>query len=174
MLCFVAVLFGCETIEVVYDYRQQLQEEQGIIDQYLIDNNLDARIDPSGLRYQILEEGGDTLARDGDRITFEATISRLDGQLLEVYDNTSTPDITLVWGLVIRSIINDNHWQCFHEAAKHIGKEGRIRMYVPSVLANRERRDLVWGAINGNSSGAWVPGNTPLIIDTYLTEIDRR
>ena len=170
----IAVLFSCETVEVIYDYRQQLQEEQGIIDQYLLDNNIEGLIDPSGLRYQILEAGGDTLAREGDRVTFEATVQRLDGQNLEVYDNTSAQELTLVWGLVVRNLINDNHWQCFHEAAKHIGKEGRIRMYVPSVLANRERRDLVWGTINGNSSGAWIPGNTPLIIETFFTEIERR
>ncbi len=172
LLGWASVVLSCESVDVIYDVREQLQLEQEIIDQYILENDLTAFIDPSGIRYQVLEEGESDPRSDGDILKFNSRIRRLDGGTFETDSGIAITDFSFEDRFELRSMIKDHRWQCLHEAARHIGKEGRILMYVPSVLALRNNRSLIWGEVGGRSMGVWMAPNTPLILEAQLIEIN--
>ena len=99
-------------------------EEKGLVtmDQYLMNNNLEPELDPSGLRYTIIEPGGaDKPDADAD------VVVNYEGRQTneEVFDMSSAPI-----RFNLRRLIGG--WQI---GIRLIGAGGKIRLYVPSGLA---------------------------------------
>lgn len=99
-------------------------EEKGLVtmDQYLTDNNIEPELDPSGVRYIIIEPGGtDTPDADADVVVNYSGKQTND----EVFDMSNAPV-----RFNLRSLIPG--WQV---GIRLIGAGGKIRLFIPSQLA---------------------------------------
>ena len=137
---------GDEEPQISYD--EQLEIDTGIIDDYLSDNNIQADIHESGLRYVINEQGeGDTPT--GGSVVIAAYEGRFfDGS---VFDRASTAEFRLT-GVI-------PGWQI---GLPLIQSGGSITLYIPSGLG--------YGT-NGNPLGEIGP-NTNLIFDVRILGVD--
>lgn len=139
-------LFGCKEDESLTT-QEQFDLELAIIDQFLSDNNIDAKIDAnSGIRYVTHEQGTGLFSNSGNdiiKINYE-------GRLLsgEVFD--SGQEIEFILGSLIIG------WQ---EGLPLIQEGGSITLYIPSAYAY------------GTSGQGSIPPNSTLIFDIDLIEI---
>lgn len=126
----------------------QLEFDGQIIDDYLLDNNIDAQEDPSGLRYRITEPGAGSTPDASSNVVVE-----YEGRFLSsgvVFDGSETGVEFPLSNLITA-------WQI---GIPLIAEGGSITLYVPSGLAYGSR---------GNSS---IPPNSILIFDIKLLEVN--
>ncbi|MAO65546.1 MAG: hypothetical protein CL666_11155 [Balneola sp.] len=126
----------------------QLQADIEAIETYLEENNIDAQVHSSGLRYVINEPG------DGDKPTLcDQVTVRYEGRLMSdgsVFDGT---DQARAFGL--NRLITG--WQI---GIPLIEKGGSITLYIPSVYGYGSR-----------GSGDTIPPNSNLIFDIELAGV---
>ena len=143
LTCFVS---GCLDNNDPLTVQEQFDKDAEIIDQFLSDNNIDAQIDNSGLRYVINEQGTGDIASSDDsiKVNYEGRI------LIEgtVFDSGNGTDF-----LLSRLIAG---WQVGTPLI-HVG--GSITLYIPSIYG--------FGSLqNGN-----IPANSVLVFDIELLEV---
>lgn len=129
----------------------QLALDVATIDEYLQENNIDAEIHPSGLRYQIIEPG----EPDTSPSICQVVYVKYEGKLMstgEVFDGTF-PDKSVNFRLV--SLILG--WQV---GIPLIGEGGKIVLYIPSQL----------GYGKSGSPGR-IPQNANLIFTIELVDV---
>ncbi len=133
------------------DPGDQFQDDLQLIENYLSDNNLQAEEHPSGLYYSIEEPGG------ADKPTFTSAVKVyyqgrfLDGTVFDEVQPNDPPGSFFLSGLI-------QGWQI---GIPLIGRGGKIRLYIPSVLGYGTR-----------GSGRNVPPNTVLIFDIELVDFN--
>ena len=146
----VIVLFSCEQ-QTFYSPYAQLEADIAIIDEYLEENNIDAKKSNSGLRYVIHDQGLGSTPQNGNIVKVHYVGTLLDGtQFDSSYDRGEPFQYTHGVGQVIRG------WD---EGLKYISETGKITLYVPSVLA--------YGASGAGDIGP----NENLIFDVELLSV---
>ena len=143
LTCFAS---GCLDDNDPLTAQEQFDKDVEIIDQFLSDNNIDAQIDDSGLRYVINEQGTGDIASldDSIKVNYEGRI------LTEgtVFDSGNGTDF-----LLSRLIPG---WQI---GVPLIQVGGSITLYIPSIYG--------FGSFqNGN-----IPANSVLVFDVELIEV---
>ncbi|WP_436516154.1 FKBP-type peptidyl-prolyl cis-trans isomerase [Ekhidna sp. To15] len=113
------IVYEIELIAIVNSDNERFALEEDIIDEYLLESNIEAEIHPSGIRYELLEEGtGDSpTISDNVLVVYEGTF--LNGQIFDV-TNTGA---SIILSRVIES------WQIMLPIMK---EGGRIKFYAPS------------------------------------------
>lgn len=135
-MIFFMVLISC-TKEVTYDRDAQLKLDVDSINRFLVQNNINASNDGSGLFSEILKPGEGTFTLDSlDTVTVTYTGRLLNGALV---DNPSLP-VKLVYSALIEG------WR---RGLPKIQPGGQIRLLIPSVMAYTDRRV---GIIPANSN----------------------
>ncbi|MEQ8472202.1 MAG: FKBP-type peptidyl-prolyl cis-trans isomerase [Marinoscillum sp.] len=132
----------------VYDPIEQFQNEQKLIDEYLVENGLNAKEDTLGygLRYVILEEGTGAKPK-----LDEVVLVDYEGSLLEsgeVFDSGDS-----IFANLSRVIAG---WQIL---MPHLREGGEMLMFMPSVYAY------------GQNGVGEIPGGVPLIYRVKLRDI---
>lgn len=120
------LVYEIELIAVVDDSEDRFSLEEDIIDEYLLENEIEAEIHSSRIRYTVLEEGTGEVATAEDNVlvTYEGTY--LTGQ---VFDATTT-ERSFILSQVIEA------WQIMIPTMK---EGGRIKFYAPSLYCYGER-----------------------------------
>jgi FKBP-type peptidyl-prolyl cis-trans isomerase FkpA len=118
----------------------QLAKDIAIIDQYLVDNNINAVKVESGLRYVITQPGTGANAQSGQTVKVHYAGYMLDGQ----YFDTSIQSVAEAQGLYnpMRqyepyevTIDATGVIQGWHEALKYMNAGSKATFYIPSTLA---------------------------------------
>jgi FKBP-type peptidyl-prolyl cis-trans isomerase len=148
---FIIGLFACEKQEFYNPYAQ-LDADIAIIDDYLEENNIDAKKSSSGLRYVIEEQGYGDIPKRGNRVIVHYVGTLLDGTKFDSsYDRGEPFEYTHGIGSVIQG------WE---EGITYISEGGKITLYVPSVLAYGSR-----------SAGEFIEPNSNLIFEIELLSV---
>lgn len=149
LLVVLAVSFsGClDSDDDIITTEEQLEIDISIIDAYLNDNNIDAIVDPTGLRYVIIEEGTGDFPEVSDRVnvSYEGRLLS-DQSVFDSADSVSFPIRNLILG-----------WQI---GIPKLRESGSAILYIPSVYAYGTR---------GQGS---IPPNANLIFDITLNAIE--
>lgn len=141
----VVIAFGCaepatqrpiseaELREQLLDYnKSKVVEEDSLIERFMRHHRLDFERTNTGMRYEIIQEGGATLA-PGDVVEARYTIHLLDSTLC--YDNTE--------GELLRFTIHGSDVAPgFHEMALVIGRNAKARAIWPARLGYGLSGDL--------------------------------
>ncbi len=131
---------------------EQLKKEEGIINDFLAQNNLEAKVTESGLHYIIEKEGSGSYPKSGDRVAVHYTGTLLDGKKFDSsYDRNEPLEFVIGRGQVIRG------WD---EGVALVKEGGKAKLIIPSSLAYGER-----------GAGNVIPPNSVLIFDVELVGI---
>lgn len=148
------LVFDVELVKVIPEFTRQLAKDVKTIDQYLTANNITARIDASGLRYQILNAGSGPVVSSTDSVSLTYVGKFFDQT---VFDQRSTPQKYRL-SRTLRA------WQI---GMLQLQKGGVIRLYTPSGLA--------FGAYGstGTSTQIQVPPAANVIYELTLVDIKK-
>lgn len=151
---FLVLLAACSKDDKVapYDALGQYSKDSLIITQYLTANNLTAKLDTTGLFYNIIAPGNGVDSVKNSRSEFTALYT---GRLTNgtVFDSTGTTPRKFSLGGVIGG------WQI---AVPKITKGGKLRFYVPSYYGY------------GPQALPGIPANSVLIFDMELVSVDNK
>ena len=149
---FVLFLFVLSTLVACKDddeltYDQQLAVDTALIDDFLEANNITAQIDPSGLRYVILEQGSGPTPEPASGIVASYRGTFLDGEEFESNDEFTFRLSNTIKGWII--------------GLPYIQEGGSISLYIPSGLA--------YGTAGSNTGR--VPPNTVITYSVRIIDI---
>ena len=134
-MLMVCLLWACEE-EVVFDQEEQFEKDLEIVANYLSENQITAIEHPSGMSYEIFQQGLGNLALPGDQLRFEMVITRMDGQPWVHHSGLEIP--ALNW-TISSSVIQGNGLQterplAVFEILDVLRRGGHALLYVPSKL----------------------------------------
>jgi len=146
-LSIAIVLFGLTACKKTVSSEEQANIDEGIIQQYIADNNLNAESTGSGLYYVVNTQGtGASCTTNSDvRVAYKGYFTSG-----EVFDESTTSGIEFNLQNVIAG------WT---EGIPYFQEGGEGILLIPSALAY---------GVNGNSS---IPPNTVLIFDVTLIDV---
>ncbi len=130
------------------DLNQKFLQETAVIDEFLQDNGITAEIDPfTSLRYEPIIMGSGLAPYIGNSVNMTYTTYLLEtGETVD-----SGTDQTILWENLIAGL---------QLGLRNVQEAGRIRLYVPSVLAY------------GESGDGDIPPNANLVYDITLNSFD--
>jgi FKBP-type peptidyl-prolyl cis-trans isomerase len=148
------LVFEVELVKVIPEFTRQLAKDVKTIDQYLAANNITARVDLSGIRYQILNAGSGPVVSSTDSVSLTYVGKFFDQT---VFDQLSTSQKFRV-SRTLRA------WQI---GLVQLQKGGVIRIYTPSGLA--------FGAYGSSdtSTQIQVPPATNVIYELALVDVKK-
>ncbi|WP_268123396.1 FKBP-type peptidyl-prolyl cis-trans isomerase [Roseivirga pacifica] len=161
---------SCQTEELVFDYKEQLELDRKIVSEYLEANDINAVESPNGLWYQVIEEGEGDLLTEGDQYLLQGQISNLDGTNISTDNNDSVSQVNFeAMSSVVSKIYLNDYTVFIQEVALLIKPGGKIRMYIPAWLAykNKVGRFYSWSD-NGSYFNVIIPPNSNLIFEGTL------
>lgn len=133
--------------------KQQLKDaEQGKIDKYIQENSIVEAPSPSGLYYITIKDGTGPLAKPGDKVVLNYTISLLNGLEIENSYNIEKPAEFQVG--------TNQVFQGWEEAILKMKKGGKAKLIMPSNLA-----------YGSGQMGENVKPYSPLVCELELVEI---
>jgi len=142
------ILFArCSEEKVNLAYKDQLEKDIFLIDEYLASNNVTAEADTSGLRYLIFEKGSDFKPQLVDSIKVNYSLFLLNGDSIFTKGQN-----TFLLDKLIRA------WRI---ALPLVGESAKLKLFVPSGLAY------------GNYRTGPIPANSNLIFDIELKKVIR-
>lgn len=142
------ILFArCSEEKVNLAYKDQLEKDIFLIDEYLASNNVTAEADTSGLRYLIFEKGSDFKPQLVDSIQVNYSLFLLNGDSIFTKGQN-----TFLLDKLIRA------WRI---ALPLVGESAKLKLFVPSGLAY------------GNYRTGPIPANSNLIFDIELKKVIR-
>jgi FKBP-type peptidyl-prolyl cis-trans isomerase FkpA len=142
------ILFArCSEEKVNLAYKDQLEKDIFLIDEYLASNNVTAEADTSGLRYLIFEKGSDFKPQLVDSIQVNYSLFLLNGDSIFTKGQN-----TFLLDKLIRA------WRI---ALPLVGESAKLKLFVPSGLAY------------GNYRTGPIPANSNLIFDIELKRVIR-
>jgi FKBP-type peptidyl-prolyl cis-trans isomerase len=142
------ILFArCSEEKVNLAYKDQLEKDIFLIDEYLASNNVTAEADTSGLRYSIVAKGSDFKPQLVDSIQVKHSLFLLNGDSIFTEGQN-----TFLLNKLIRA------WRI---ALPLVGEGAKLRLFVPSGLAY------------GNYRTGPIPANSNLIFDIELKKVIR-
>lgn len=134
------------SIDLIVDQRT-LETDINIIDSYLSENEIDAKVDSSGIRYIVNREGPGKQANPCSKVTVTYLGRKLDGKAVDLKKEPETYSLNkLIVG-----------WQI---GLSKIKEGGAITLYVPS------------GYAYGKKGADGIPPYTNLIFQINLLEVD--
>lgn len=143
---------------------EQLEEDGTTIDLYLKENKIEAEIDPSGLRYVVIEEGVGEYPQPNQQVSVNYTGKLMSGKVFDTSEeaaareagvfNEDRPYQPYQFALGTGSVIRG--WDIGIGLLKRGGKGV---LYIPSTLAYGERATRI------------IPANAILIFDVELVDI---
>ena len=136
-------------VDLIADPQTQQEKDKNTIINYAIDNMIDAQPHPSGLYYQILEEGEGKKAKWGDYVT-----ANYRGRLI----NGKTFDTNKDYQFYIGNMIKG-----WNEGLELLAEGGKAIFLIPSHLAYGEE-----------GLGKLIPPNSVLIFDIELLKITEK
>ena len=144
----VLMMQSCGGQEYLFDWQEQFVKDLEVIDEYLEDNNIEAKASRSGLRYVVHDYGTGPSPVYG-----QAVIVHYEGRLIDgtVFDSTLGEEPA---EFVVGSLIDG-----FDEGLSYIGEGGSISLYIPSRLGY------------GNKETSSIPANSVLFFDVELINI---
>jgi FKBP-type peptidyl-prolyl cis-trans isomerase FkpA len=142
------ILFArCSEEKVNLAYKDQLEKDIFLIDEYLASNNVTAEADTSGLRYSIVTKGSDLKPQLVDSIQVNYSLFLLNGD--SIFTKSQN---TFLLDKLIRA------WRI---ALPLVGESAKLKLFVPSGLAY------------GNYRTGPIPANSNLIFDIELKKVIR-
>ncbi|MFT4834561.1 MAG: FKBP-type peptidyl-prolyl cis-trans isomerase FkpA [Marinoscillum sp.] len=128
-------------------FDEQVAIDQAIITDYLVENNITARVDTvHGLRYVLLKQGNENHAINSNNINASFKLNILDeSEILQSADSVSLKLSSLIAG-----------WQVL---IPYMGEGGSIIMYLPSRFAY------------GTSPRVGIPANSNVVFEVTLNSI---
>lgn len=145
-MAVVFLLAGCKDEEEL-TYEQQLAIDTALIDDFLATNNIEAEVDPSGLRYVIQVQGSGPTPELASGMVAAYEGRFLDGEVFE-----SNSEFTFRLSNMI------DGWRI---GLPYIQEGGEISLYIPSGLAY---------GITGSNAGT-VPPNTVIVFSVQVLDI---
>ncbi|GAB4239994.1 MAG: FKBP-type peptidyl-prolyl cis-trans isomerase [Ekhidna sp.] len=141
------MLAGCFGGDETPSFEEQLAADIALIEQYLTDNDIDAEVHESGIRYIRTEEGSGATPAANDVFVAKYTGSIMGGnQFTESkYGNSFTLNANLI-----------RAWQIM---LQEMNEGGKLTMYAPS------------GYCFGINSSAEIPANSILTFDVELVRV---
>ena len=146
-----ALVAGCKDEEMVLSEAEQLEKDIAIIDQYLVDNNITALTDPSGLRYVITTVGTGAKPSLSSPIKAKYVGKFFDGKIFD--QGTLQPSITCTCKV-------QNFIQGWQIGMPLLNQGSKAVFYVPSGLGYGK-----------NGAGTSIPSNTNLIFEIELIQV---
>jgi FKBP-type peptidyl-prolyl cis-trans isomerase len=144
----ILILFArCSEEKLNLTYKDQLEKDISLIDEYLAANNITGEADTSGLRYSIATKGSDFKPQLVDSILVNYSLFLLKGD--SIFTNGQN---TFLLNKLIRA------WRI---ALPLVGEGAKLRLFVPSGLAY------------GNYRTGPIPANSNLIFDIELKKVIR-
>jgi len=151
-----ALMNNEEAMSFLNVYFQQLQQEKAkkTLDEgqkFLEENakNPNVSTSPSGLQYQVLQEGTGATPTDADKVTVHYTGTFIDGKKFDSSYDKGQPATFGVTGVI-------KGWT---EALKMMKEGGKMKIWVPSDLAY------------GPRGRQGIPGNSVLIFEMELIKV---
>lgn len=145
---------------------EQMDKDQAIIDEYLVNNNLEAEKTEDGIAVVTLESGNGEFPKNGDKVKVDYTVRLLDGTLIDTSNeelakanNVYSPQrpggyVPYEFTLGNREVI-----QGWDLGVPKVDKGGKAKLLIPSNLA--------YGARN---TGGPIPPNSVLIFDIEVVD----
>ncbi|MFM8914022.1 MAG: FKBP-type peptidyl-prolyl cis-trans isomerase [Flammeovirgaceae bacterium] len=146
------LVFEVELVKVIPEFTRQLAKDAKTVDQYLAANNLTARIDASGLRYQILNTGSGPVVSTTDSVTLT--------YVGKFFDQTIFDQLAIPKKYALNKTLRA--WQT---GLLQLQKGGVIRLYSPSGLA--------FGAYGSTATQIPVLPATNVIYELTLVDIKK-
>jgi FKBP-type peptidyl-prolyl cis-trans isomerase FkpA len=144
----IALLFtSCDEEQVSLTYKDQLEKDILLIDEYLSSNNVTAEADTSGLRYILVTAGSDFKPQLVDSIQVNYSLFLLNGDSIFTKGQN-----TFLLNKLIRA------WRI---ALPLVGESAKLKLFVPSGLAY------------GSYRTGPIPANSNLIFDIELKKVIR-
>ncbi|MEA2042081.1 MAG: FKBP-type peptidyl-prolyl cis-trans isomerase [Bacteroidota bacterium] len=131
--------------------RDKSQEEQDLLEAYLIEHNITVEPTQSGLYYIEIEEGPSEQPINGSSVTVEYEGRLIDGEVFDSSEDNTKPFIfQLGAGQVIRG------WE---EGVSYMREGGKAQLIIPSYLGY------------GSREMGSIPEYSTLIFDVELIEV---
>jgi len=146
-ILFAVAFSSCKKGEK-FDPIAQAAKDEALIKEYVEKNSLDAVRDPSGLYYVVVEPGADITPQKGSAIKVNYTGKLLSGSQFDAGEN------------LMINLTEQTTNQGWMIGVPKIKKGGRVILLIPSGLAN------------GPLETASIPGNSVLVFDIRLLEVD--
>jgi FKBP-type peptidyl-prolyl cis-trans isomerase FkpA len=153
-LIFLVFVASCNKDEVQLSDAEQLEKDIAIIDQWLVDNNITALTDPSGLRYVVTTAGTGAKPALTNNVVVKYSGKFLTPGITPAksveFDGTTTP-VTFKLSSLIAG------WQIGFQL---LPKGSKATLYIPSGLAYGK-----------NGAGSSIPPNANLFFDVELIDV---
>lgn len=177
-----ALVFGlmlaCESEEVFFDSSVQLEEDLLEINDFLSREGINARQDPSGFFYQVIEEG-EPITRTYCSWYFDVTFHLMDSTYILSTDRDLDQSLGYagLWFDLyeIRPCYNSiNLPQVLAKLDGLIGVGGKIELFVPSGLAFAREGSLGFSELStpGALPRPQIPPNANLLISAELKIVE--
>lgn len=143
IICFVTIFMSCadnvgnqtgkdviikqEKAKLEEANRYLVQQEKGIIDNYISTTNAEFETTGTGLRYRVIEQGDSELIKTGDIITMEYEVRLINGELMYSSDNDGLKVFQVGRGGVERGL---------EEVVLRLHYDDRAEVIIPSYLAH--------------------------------------
>jgi hypothetical protein len=170
------LLLTCTTEEVIFDMSEQLVLDIKRVDDFLLDNNIEAQKHPSGFSYIVTEEGTGESIFNYCRWTLKLTVFHLDS----TYAFSNYPEVEREQGFdfpffekfIVHPCYGPRRPLALHSLNELIKEGGKIQLFLPSGLA--------WSAegfFDGYSGSSQrrpveIPANTNMLITAELIDVE--
>jgi len=153
-ICLLAFAVGCSDKTEELSDADQLQKDIVIIDKWLMENTITTLPDPSGLRYQITQEGTGVKPKLTNKVTVKYT-----GKFLR---EGLTPANSVIFDQATTAVTFDlasliAGWQI---GVQLLPKGSKATLYIPSGLAYGKR-----------GAGNAIPSNANLFFEVELIDV---
>lgn len=152
-----------EQVVVARIQAEQLEEERSVIEDYLVNNNLEAETTEDGISIVTLREGNGEYPEEGDVVKVNYTLRLLDGTVIDTsykdvaeansilnpQRNYAPFEITIGGGGVIQG------WQM---GIPEVDKGGKATLFIPSIYGY------------GARTGGPIPPNSILMFDVEVVD----
>ena len=150
LITVLTLFLSCGGDEYFFDWQKQLAADIEAIDKYLEENNIQAEVSYTGLRYVIHEYGKGTSPLMGQSVIVDYEGRLIDGTVFDSSYDRGEPEEFIVGKLV----------DGFDEGLTYIAEGGSISLYMPSRLGYGTR-----------SPSSAIPPNSILFFDVELINI---
>lgn len=153
-----------ETVIVERIQAEQMATDSGIIDEYLVNNNLEANTTEEGIGVVTLESGNGEFPKAGDRVKVNYAVRLMDGTLIDTSNEALAKENNMYnaqreyapyeFTLGNREVIEG--WDL---GIPYVDKGGKAKLLIPSQFAYGSR-----------NNGGPIPPNSVLVFDVEVVD----
>jgi FKBP-type peptidyl-prolyl cis-trans isomerase len=155
---FTAVLAVSGCMETENEFNQQIEFEEGLLNDYFAQNNLEPTRDNSGIYYEVLESNPDgEPVEEEDIVGIRYVMRRLSGQMIDsLASNIQEADTVVRFQHVNGALYPDG----INLGVRLMNEGEKFRLYLPS-----------YRAFNEYSYKTLIPSETIIIADVEVVEV---